>query len=534
MIGRVLRAFGVEPGTFGVLRRAFTTLARRESSGLLQTAAGRGSHSMKAAAVLYAFYGLGGGLVAAFMPTRLLFATTYLTLALLLLALAVVVDFAAVVIVPGDDEILFHLPLSSRTYLAARLAVAARHTSWLALSFGAIPAVAAAVRWENVLCVPVYLLVTVWTGWFALILAFLFYRVALRVLGGERLRTWLAFLPGILTIAFMFGPGLVLPGRHGGSITPDAFDQVALFLPPVWFASMAEVALLNLDEANLVRAALGFAVVPLSAWVLLVALGRGFLQDLQRLVAGRDVGRERAARRRAAAPGRFARSPEARAGWLLYAAAMRSRASLTRAFPSLGIPVAAALLVALDAGSGRAGWVAFLPFMVAAAPAALMMLLPFHEDHAACWCLQTAPLRAYGRFWLGLVGAMLVRHVLPCALVVTGLLLVAYPPLPVLGGLLVTSAGAFLVVGLAGSLTARRLPFAQPFATGQGVEGLGVTLLALLVLGVLGGLHAALFAYLPWAVYVTIPVANVLGLLWIRAVARGLDADPPAELLSLT
>ncbi len=535
-----LRAFGVDPGRFQVLRRAFWTLSRREPPGLVQAKANRRGWSMGQATWIYVLYGGLVGIAAAFLDSRILFGVTFLTMALVMLLLAVVADFASVVVAPGEDEILFHLPITSRTYLAARLTVAAQHTAVVALALGAIPSVVAAVKWRNALCVPLYLGATVWTGWFALVLAFVVYRAALRLLGGERLRTLLALLPAFVSLVFALGPQILFAGRTqvvaAGSVSAW-IDRYGVFVPPAWFASIVEAALLRTDGPNLLRAAIGLAAVPLSAWMLVVALGRGYLQDLQRLVSGHDAGRPSRTGRPAVAPRRPWKSlpgletAEARAGWLLYAGAMRSRASLARAVPSLVTPVAFQVFGVIQSRQdGVNAFSPIVPYLVASAPAMLLMLLPYHEDHDAVWCLQSSPMRRYGRFWLGIVGAMLVRHVLVAAVAVTAIALAFDPRWTTLAGLVHAFVGALLTVCVVGAVTWKRLPFSRAFTGSQAAEGIGVTFLALLVLGVLGGLHALVLAYAPWAFLVTIPAATLLGLLWLRSLANELDRNPPAEL----
>ena len=139
MIGFVARALGVDPVAHRLLHKTFWDLSRRGGSALIAKRGDVRKSSMTAVYFTYGGLGLLSGMGAFFGTPRDGVATQVCGTALVLLAIAIVADFASVVIAPGDDEVLFHLPISSRTYLAARITVAALHTLQMALAFGAGP-----------------------------------------------------------------------------------------------------------------------------------------------------------------------------------------------------------------------------------------------------------------------------------------------------------------------------------------------------------------------------------------------------------
>lgn len=543
MIAGVLEAFGVDPRTFGVLHKAFWALSRREASGLIQ-----GRDATKAPGVgagLWMYVLLGGltSFAALSGGPRDLYGTGILGMTLVMTALAVVADFAAVVVAPGDDEILFHLPLSSRTYLAARLTVAARHAGLIAIAFAALPSIAGGLRWGNPLYAAGLLAAAVWTGWFALILGFLVYRIALATLGGERTRTLLAYVPGVLSLLFAFGPQFLSAARPSGldrEAVEAAFDRSAPWIPSAWFSAIVEACLGDFSPRMLSRAGIGAAAVPLGAWILVGALGRGFLADLQRLVSGKDEGRARATRRSTRpAPSTLSqalfggRSAEARAAWLLYRGAMRSRASRARIFPMLVMPVVLATLGALRAGPWGAGGttMVFLAlYLVAASGLGLAAFLPYHENRDAAWLLEAAPLERYGTFYVGVLRAMLACHVLPLFVALSAFLIAIEPRPETVGAILLPASAGLLSTALAAWAWGDRVPFSRAFSPGEQGAGFAIGLMNVVLVGVVGGLHAVVSAFFPWAFLVTAPAIGGIALLWLRATAARLDRFPPLAL----
>jgi hypothetical protein len=538
--GALARVFGVDPRTFGVLHRAFWTLSRRASSGLVQGREPGKEKPVSAGLWVYAVFGAFAaivGVVATHGGPREAYGAIALGMTLVLVGLAVVADFAAVVVAPGDDEILFHLPLSSRTYLAARLSVAARHTALLSLAYAAAPALVGAVAWRNALYAPVLLAAAVWTGLFALLLSFLAYRVALRLLGGERMRTLLAYVPGVFSLAMAFLPQF-LPARvdRAGEAVSGTLDAYGWALPPAWFSATAEAALGAFDGGTLLRAALGLAVVPLGALVLVVALGRGFLDDLQRLVSAKDAGPSRApAAPRPLPPGRLARAvfrlrgAEERAGWLLYAGAMRSRASRARMFPMLVIPFVFVAMGLVREG-GAAPMSAMGLYLAASAAGSLVAFLPYHEHKDGAWLLEAAPPGRYGRLYLGILSAMLARHALPPVLALAAIVSVLDPTPATIGGSLHAATGALLSTALVASMSRPEVPFSRGFQVGEQGSKTSIMFVNFALLGVLGGVHALVAVVFPWAFLATVPLVVWLSVLWLRSVADRLDAHPPQEL----
>lgn len=538
MIAPLARVLGVDGDSHGALVGLFRTLYRRSGTNVLR----KGSEARPTSLVwVWVVYGIYGGIASmtAFLPfARFAFGSIVCGSALVLLGLAIVADFAILVVAPGDDDVLFHLPLDSRTYLSARLSFAARHVAGIAFAYGFFPALAGALRYGQPLWGPLFLASVVAVGWFALVLAFAVYRLALRLLGGERLRTLVAYLPGLVSVLLYLGPQMI--PRSALSTRWDPLGDLAWLAPPAWFAAVPEAVLTGagpsgIDPTVLLCAVLGIVVLPLSAAVLVRALARGFLDDLRRLLAGSSErrGAVEARRARALPPAPLVArlfgvaSPEARAGYLLHRAASRSREARARTLPMLAMPVVFCIVSLVSLRGAGPGFAA--PYLVGATAGTLWALTAYHETPDAAWILAATPYRRYGEVVRGMVASILVRQVLPLAVIVVGLRAMADPsPEAVLAsvhGILGSLLGLPLLVG-----HMRHVPFALAYRSREGGKGILPALLNLLVAGLAGVVQAVLTAFVPWGFAVTIPLFAAILAVWLWGVARDLDAYPPEEL----
>jgi hypothetical protein len=522
-----------EPSAYRALVGLFWTLSMREPPGYLARQGGAKSVRRSTGWWIYALYGL------ILLPAAVLgmeagaYAFYVTAAAFLIVGMAVTADFAGVIVAPGEDEILFHLPLRPRAYLAARVTVALLHTGLLAACFALLPVAFGIARYGGLAYGGLLALAVLLTAAFSLILSFVLYRLALRLLGGRRLRDLLAWLPPLIGLLFAFAPQVLLRATGGGRV-PSLPAEVLLVLPPGWFAALPEAVLGDPDASVRTRAFLGVGALVVSGTVLVWALGRGLLADLQRLLAsgegsGPATSAERAGR---LAPGRWAMrvaplaDGDAQAGYLLATGALRLREMRVRMASSLLMPF---LILVLSTTGPRDTWYpGFAAVLLGMTTGTLLTLAVHHEHHAASWFYGALPVRQYGRFVGGVLAAMTLRYVLPAFLLLVGVGLVMsrdpWTPVTMLYGVL---AGALEIPIVARAL--RHAPFSLPPGPGAH-KGLMLTLIASLLLsGFVFGIGLAVSYFSKWLLLAVIPLLA----LWLSALLRGalarLDRSPPWE-----
>ena len=526
--------FGVDPVAFRTLYDAFRRLAGRRTSVLL------GDWGKDRGAPMWPTYvtALCFGLVAAFSPAflplhagSLLFATVVL----LSVNFLGIVEFATVLLAPEDDDVVFPLPIDSRTYLAARLAVAARHVTILVLCFGAFGVLATTIRWGSPLAGLGLLLTTVASGWFALILAFAVFRLALTCFGGARLRGLLAWAPGVVGLGLTFLPQF-LSGLNAREwlVEPERSPAIWAF-PPFWFAGLHDV-MLEPSWRTVARAAIALLVVPAAVWGLVAALGGGTIERLQALIGSDPSPGHRAVR--SPGPGALARavfgvrSDEARAGWVFARAAMRARAFRLRAISGELIPLAWLLSTAMThTASGRGSSLdALLVFITASTGTGAIMLLPFGDPPDGAWFYEAMPFRRYGRFYSGVVRAAIATWALPAWLAIAGLSIALVPTFERAASIVYALGAALTITALTASLDRRRPPFAERLRAGSSngrmrvaLTALGISALASITLGFVR-------AFVPAALPVLVIGSVAAAIFAFVHLARTLDALPPPAL----
>ncbi len=527
MIDALLRLFGIQPGSYRVLVRAFWRMSMRQPTSLVAQQVGKTEGAMWKAWLLYGFFGLVVAFLALLGVPRPIFAAIVASSATFLIGMAVVADFAVLVMAPGDDEILFHRPIRSETYLAARLTVAGLHVAILACFYGLFPAIFS-LKWGNVLYPPLLLLALAATALFAMLLAFAVYRAGLRLLGGPRLEGLLTYLPALFSIMTFLLPQALIGSLRGDEAT--RLEPLLNYLPPAWFTAVPEVLLGARDPNTLLRAALGVLVLPLGYWFLIAAMGRGFLQDLLALTSGRGTSTSARAFGRSRLPGALLapRDSEAAAGYLLYVGALRSRGARARAAPILLMPIAFLLLGLLRGAEDRFGGILAI-YLLGTGAGTLVAMAVWHENHQAAWFYGATPLQSYGRFLGGVIRALLERQVLPVFLLLFVIVLWRSPTPTTFGGALHAFAGGCLSLPLLTRFQ-KYPPFSREFQQSEQTAQMGIYLLSMSLVAVVGAVHFAVATYIPWAFAVTVPLLLAIDVGWLRRVLEAFDRNPPVPI----
>jgi hypothetical protein len=306
---------------------------------------------------------------------------------------------------------------------------------------------------------------------------------------------------------------------------------VLLVLPPGWFAALPEAVLEGGGGAR-IRVLVGLAALVAGALLLVWALGRGLLADLQRLLAsgegsGPATSAERAGR---LAPGRWAlrvlpiADGEAQAGYLLATGALRLREMRVRMASSLLMPF---LILVLSTTSAKDAWYpGFAAVLLGMTTGTLLTLVVHHEHHAASWFYGALPLRRYGRFLGGVIAAVVLRYVLPAFLLLAAVgLVMTRDPWTLAVMLFGVLAGALGIPIVAGAL--KHAPFSLPPGPGAHRGLLLTFLLSLLISGVVFAVGLALSFFSPWLMVAAIPVIGFVLAAFLGAALRRLDAWPP-------
>jgi hypothetical protein len=367
-------------------------------------------------------------------------------------AMSLVAEFGVALVDPDDHPLLSPLPISTRTYFAARAVNALFYVGVVATSWslpGAILAgflhggsVAAGLR---------HLLAALLAGLSSAAFVVLGYGLLSRAVAARQVHEVILKLQVLFSIAvflgLLYGPAL-LPGVEG--FVPFSRSAWALAVPPAWFGALAAGG-----PAPLAAVAL---LTPLVVAVVLLRLSIGYAAALRSHASARRPGERevRGAGRLAALFRRVFVRRDERAAFDLTAILMaRERPFRLRSYPLLGFPIALVVL-ALTTRSphDRLVWLMLLMYAPNLYFPAVVSLLPHTANPEAAWIWRTSPVEARGAAVLGAQKAFLLRFVLPLYALVAVFAVWLWDPVAGLGN----AAAAGLVACLFTAFDFMRLP----------------------------------------------------------------------------
>jgi hypothetical protein len=269
-VKRIVEALGVDYGQWRALVGAalkidFRTAARTRS----------GSHrDIKTAGALVGqllFYSVMGGMIAVLVwSARDLFvaAVIAVTYVMFMVGTIALLDHNSALASPDDYLILGSRPVSSRTYFAARIANVLVYVLAVTTAFSYLPLVSFAAR--HGLRVGAGAAIGVFGGSIATALTMVvIYASVVRAVGPARLKRLLSYVQMMASFVVYGGFFAVaqLAGEQMLALTIDKRPWMAV-LPPVWFASIIELAGGRQSLLEILPVAIGIAVIVGLVWSL--------------------------------------------------------------------------------------------------------------------------------------------------------------------------------------------------------------------------------------------------------------------------
>jgi hypothetical protein len=395
-------------------------------------------------------YGVMGTLIASALATRgdlFIYLLFTLGAAMFLTALTVIMEYSAVVVHPDDFEIIAHRPVSPATYFWAKVGNLLFYVTLTAVALGLAPAIIGSATFgDGAVFGAVYLPVAVIACACVAAAAVLFYTVALRILGHERLTSTITYFHTAATVVLVLGY-IFLPRALESDPTALTIQRGwwIFAVPPAWFAAVVELLTKGSVAGNVPLAALAAA----STAVVAVAAANTISLDYSRRLAelASSAGptsrkeEERSIRSRGASrlAALLCRTEIEGAGFELMARYMRrDRRLRSRIYPAFGLPLAAYLYGLLSRGP-------MSPFAPGDpdTPLAARELLGFYsvfmtfffastmtqsEEWQASWIFYAAPIESRAALLIGARKLVIGRFIVPFFIVLGLLLLILMPP----------------------------------------------------------------------------------------------------------
>ena len=260
----VLQRFGVDAHQLRVLLRLAwrnETRASRMSFGMNQN----GNRPLLALFGSLLFYLFAGIFAAVLMfKTGTLFSALLLlnTLVLLMLGGLILVEYNSVILSPDDYHILGYMPVSSRTFLFARIGNMLLYLLLFSVMIAGPSVLALAYMYNFSLPVFIASSLSVFLTAVLICLAVVYlYGLLLNLLPPHKLNTLLSFLQFGLSMA-IYSSYLILPRFLSNDMDMIIFDirWYMLVLPPAWFAALADLAVSEATTLHLMAILPGVAL----------------------------------------------------------------------------------------------------------------------------------------------------------------------------------------------------------------------------------------------------------------------------------
>lgn len=528
---KLLKAAGIDPRACAALTRALVTMDLRGQHYAAATATKPGSFFSPLYLVV------GQCLFASACATLLLFGRAdvfffsfvNLSIGLLVLATAILVELQEVVFDPHDLEVIGHRPIAPRTYAASRLANLGFYFLLMFVALNLFPIlVGAGLRDAGPWFAPAYLGASL-AGSLAVAAAV----IVVLSLGGlsgqvEGLKTVLAWTQIAVVAVVFYGGQMVLRDGTSALLMWGAFPPAWIdYLPSTWLARFVERAAVT-SGAGLLVPCLVLAGVALGSIALTVGRVTWLYRNLHPTTPSRSVRPMKAEHiggLRGGLAGWLCRGPAERAGFWLCSTMLRRDPDLVmRGLAAFALPV---IGVFFGLWTGQFGnpctqrdpahiaLPVLVVYLTALAVPAVVYNLTFCRDWGGGWLFSAAPLEGPSGIARGSVRAVLLFVVTPCCLLLGVIAWWAW-------GDLVAAAAHAVLAGLLAWVAARAalwlmvpdLPFSRSPLRGG---AMGMPPLPLFAIGATAALVGAvhlLFAGRPefWAAVV---IAAVAGGIWL-------------------
>jgi ABC-2 type transport system permease protein len=479
------------------------------------------------------------------------------TFTLLIVALAILAESGNVIFNESEADILGHLPISSRTYFAAKVLNLFLFTSLLAAAANLFPAIFG--RWAvgaNLLFIPAHALAALLDALLATALIVTSYGILMRMVSRERFDSIISYSQIILVLVFMFG-FQIMPRVMDIQVMQLArgFRWYYLLFPPAWFAGVTLVLIGKPQMYGLALAGIGLTALAVLGQLAIRKVGSDYSSFVARLTHREGKAAERRARPLPATRGLgdrlksvwLARTAERAAFDLVSIYLRRNREVKVRLYPSLAYFVFVPLLAVFTEGlpdpfspRGVDAYPLMGALMICYVALTAVEVLRFSEHQEAAYIFRVAPVSQLGDVHSGFRKAVMTWVALPgfAVLFVLYAILWRNP----LHALLLLGPWAIITPAMLmlGFLFRETLPLARKYQKGQQTSrNLLLFLACFVVLSLFGGLQAAAIQGRLPVIKITFPYWLFIGLsvllstffyFILRALSREARAIQPSDL----
>lgn len=472
--------------------------------------------------LLYSIMGLAGvGMLLTMYRQAPLFALSFsFVLPMLLVGMALISDFSAVLLDSSDNSIILPCPVTSRTLLVARLVHICLYLFMISLATSVASLVFVGIKFGLPMAL-VYFTFTLLGTLLVVFMTNLLYLLLMRFASEEKLREVITYMQIIVAIFFYAGYQ-ILPRmiETTGQTVTMTIQWWHYLLPPVWLGGAMEAVLsLTFDTTHTVLLFLSILTPFVGLWVTVKYLTPLYSQR----IASIDT------EARSTSPAVPTSQPTDQAGWLAkwvtgsaveaagfsltWRTMLRDRQFKLRAYPTIGYMIVLFFMFFWRSPSSfsnfqTGGFTTMLPlYFCSLMLSNAINLLWYSDQHKAAWVYAATPLTNPGSVMLGAVKAAVMQFLIPVQLFISAIILYLVG-WQALDDVVLTLGINLIVAGLYAIASGYHLPFSVPL--NQMTKGANVarTIGTMLLIAILGFAHWGL-TKVPYGVLVGIPVSAV-------------------------
>jgi hypothetical protein len=493
---RILQAIGIDAYQFRALLRISLWIDFRGSAQAMATGPTT-DNPLKNSLILYGVFSAIPAILVFVAPVEA-FTRGVMTFGMLFLLMIMLVDFGVTLVVADDMRTVGWRPISSRTYLAARLANMIILISMFDVALFLVPAIVGAFARKSSYWFPlVFLPSALLAGIFVPGVVAACYTTLLRLFRPERFRGMLnAFQVAFMTFIVLAGQIVPHVHRHGPRRPALAPVNSSLWTwadlsPANWFSAPAELLVSGPSQRTI---ALSAVAIIATFGLFAVLLSTLSLDYLQKIAAAGEASPGSGSTNRGVALWRRAvgialRSPEERMMFdYIREIFLRDRKIRLRAHPNLAYAFVPGLLVFFQSTRNE--------HLMLLAPAAIAGLLPiplltqfpyWGESHGQ-WIFSITGFESLAGLAIGVKKAIFFTFQLPALILFSIPLIFLAGPVHAGAAILLATGVAFFILELSFLLIAPGLPFTRELQASGAAGAMGVAFAAMLALGVVGAI----------------------------------------------
>jgi ABC-2 type transport system permease protein len=310
-IARTLKRYGIDARQLRTLLGVYLKQDLRGGKAFMQFGAReymRSNLALLAIVGMYLFFGLMLGMIA-FTPGLDVFhySVFILTFTIFIVALAVVSESGNVIFNETEADVLGHLPISPRTYFAAKVVNLFLFTLVLAVPANLFPAISGVwTTGSNPLFIAAHAVTASLVALFATAIVVTSYGLLMRFVSKERFDSIITYSQVTLVLLFMFGFQILPRVLGADTITFEpGFQWYYLLYPPAWFSGITLLLIGSFESSSFLLALLAILSLITLETVALRKVATGYSSFVSQLAYGEGkakVERKQGAQRAASPP----------------------------------------------------------------------------------------------------------------------------------------------------------------------------------------------------------------------------------------